>query len=124
MRKLIAPLLVVFVLALGACAGAVPGNPQGFSGQTFATVEIPCKVGDEDRLCVGEIRDGKEKENVSLEVELHGVGTMKYSAAAVRAFDGQAIRGEVEKAVAQHAADVTPGFIDAVVDIVKSALLP
>lgn len=124
MRNTLLAILITAVLALGACAGALPGNPQGYSGQTYATVEIPCKVGEELRLCKGEIRDGKEKAATTLKVELNEVGSMSYSAKEVRAFDGQAIRGEVEKAVAQHAADVTPGFVEAIVSIVKTALLP
>ena len=104
-------------LLLTACAGAVPGSPQGHAGIARAKVEF-CESanGNHDRyVCAAEVVDGKERESVRLKVDLPLKGTVEYEAAGVRAFDGQEARAAVEQAVSDDVRQAFPGLVDAVV---------
>ncbi|MEE9395243.1 MAG: hypothetical protein V3W41_22350 [Planctomycetota bacterium] len=110
--KLMAAALVA--LALNACAGAVPWNPQGHAGMTEVAVKW-CGEGADRAACKFKVMDGKEKGQVSFEVEFTPDGTiMNYAATDEKAFEGQAIRADVEKAVAAEVTKAMPSIVDAV----------
>lgn len=105
------------MLALTACAaGAIPGNPQGHAGIAEAEVAF-CESKDpaKDRyVCSARVIDGKERENVELLVTLPLKGTVRYTAAGVKAFDGHKAREAVETAISSDMRQAFPGIVDAV----------
>ena len=112
------------VMALGGCAGAVPGNEQGLAGVTDVKLEW-CPVGADGtdyKLCNIAWKDGKEKQSVHLAADI-GKGTVDYAATGVAAFDGQKVRAEVEKAVAEQVGQsVGPGGTTKIVDSIMMAV--
>lgn len=123
-----AALAALLIAALGGCAGAVPGNEQGLAGVTDVRLEW-CAVGADKtdyKLCNIAWKDGKEKQSVHLAADI-GKGTVDYAATGVTAFDGQKVRGEVEKAVAEQVGQsVGPGgtakIVDSIMTAVKAAI--
>jgi hypothetical protein len=103
------------LLAVAGC-GAIPGNPQGYAGITKATVDF-----EDGKLVRAIIWDGKEKQDVALDVDLNA-GTAHYSASGSQAFQGQALRAQVESAVAEKLADAAPEVVASVVDAVMEAV--
>jgi len=128
MRTVSNVLALCAVAALAGCAGAVPGNEQGLAGVTDVRLEW-CAIGAEKsdyRLCNIAWKDGKEKQSVHLAADI-GKGTVDYAATGVAAFDGQKMRAEVEKAVAEQVGQsVGPGgtakIVDSIMLAVKAAL--
>lgn len=114
-RALLAGLGLVLGLVLAGC-GAVPWNDQVAAGITTATVEW-CHAGDPPAayICAVEFKDGKEKKNISLGVQMPGGVAVAYSAQGVQAFDGQAVRAAVEKAISGDLGGAAPGLVDRVV---------
>ncbi|MGB0750254.1 MAG: hypothetical protein ACPGO3_16060 [Magnetospiraceae bacterium] len=110
-RQVLTALGAVFLLA--GCAGAFPGNPQNHAGLTMAEV-----FWEDGALKSASIIDGKEKQDVALVVRLPEGGSVDYRAAGVSAFQGQAIRGAVEQAVAAHLADAAPGVVQAITETI------
>lgn len=123
MRRSIAALITSFILS-GCAAGAVPWNPQGHAGIAEAEVTFcESRDGSKDRyICSARVIDGKEREDVSLEVALPLKGTVRYRAAGVRAFDGQKAREAVETAISKDAKDAFPGIVDAVMNALTAGL--
>ena len=112
------------VSALGGCAGAVPDNEQGLAGVTDVRLEwCPVGAGSADyKLCNIAWKDGKEKQSVHLAADI-GKGTVDYAATGVAAFDGQKMRAEVEKAVAEQVGQsVGPGGTAKIVDSIMLAV--
>lgn len=122
MRALCQIAVICFLsLALAACAGAVPGNPQNYSGITDAHVEVgTVKDGEKPYIKEVRFRDGKQKQSIELKVDLdeNGKPTITYSAKGVEAFDGQKVRAAVEQAVSSDAKDAMPGIVDTIVKAV------
>jgi len=112
-------LLLSFVTA---CAGAVPWNPQGYSGINKAEIEFDKNGKPTSALIIG----GKEQETVNLNVETPDGLKVSYSASGVKAFTGQEIRGAVEQAVSNDSTKIAPAVIDTitkgVLDIVNKPL--
>lgn len=73
------------------------------------------------------IIDGKEKANVSFDVDLT-TGKASYSATDVRAFDGQAFAADVAKVLAEEQGktvrEVSPSLVQAIVDVARLYLAP
>ena len=101
---------------LGGCAGTIPGvSRQGDAGITDVKVEW-CKSADQGHyLCSIRWRDGKEKQNVALAVELPSGAVVKYSATGVKAFKAHEIRAAVEKAISKDISETFPEVVDTVV---------
>ena len=66
---------------------------------------------------------GKEQQSISIEMVHPETGNtvMRYSAEDVRAFDGQALRADVEKALANADVEATKAVVDAIVQAAKTA---
>ena len=107
---LIAPLVGAAVLLAG-CAGAVPGNPQGFAGINKGTIRF---VDGSPSLI--EVWGGKEQSSVELSGTLPDGTAFTYSATDTKAFDGVKARAAVEAAVAAEVGDTLPGLVDAIMD--------
>ncbi len=116
-RALAVPVLMLLGGALTACAGAVPGNPQGYAGINRGVVEL--EQGVPTRV---EVIGGKEQGRVALEGETPDGLRFRYEASDVRAFDGQRARAAVEEAVSEDAKEAFPGIVDAILDSLIKAL--
>lgn len=103
---------------LSACAGALPGNPQGLAGINKGEFEYDPQTGKVS----GEVIGGKESEAVKLSVKTPDGLEVTYSAKGVKAFDGQAVRAAVERAVSDGAKQAMPGIVDSVVSAVRSVV--
>jgi hypothetical protein len=95
--------LALLLIGLAGCA-AVPWGPQQNAGLTNVKLDgCGAEEGiDGQMFCGIRVVDGKEKSNVSVRVSkgADGTFTASYEAKDVQAFGGQAIRAEVEAAVA------------------------
>lgn len=115
-RGILSGVLGLMVVLTVGCAGAFPGNPQGYAGITKATVEF-----EDGKLVSAVIWDGKEKQDVALDIDLNA-GTASYSASGSQAFQAHALRAQVEGAVAEKLADAAPEVVASVVDAVVKAV--
>ena len=127
---LIGAFLVVFA-ALTGCAGALPWNKQQYAGLTEWTVrhDVEClkAVGEKDYLCFElDVIDGKEKQDVTITLERLPTGVLRvsYSATAVKAFVGQALRAEVEKMVAIEIGKAVPLITEAITKAMLDSINP
>jgi len=113
---------LVFLLLpfLAACAGAIPGNQQGYAGINKAEIEFDENGKPEYALIVG----GKENDSVSLNVKTPDGLEVQYSASGSKAFDGQAVRGAVEQAISADVGDAAPGIVENVMEALKSVWGP
>jgi len=116
--------VTVMTVMLSGCAGAVPWNPQGYSGITKAVVEIGVlKPGEVPFIKSVTFTDGKEKQSIKLFVELvDGKPKLTYTAAGVLAFDGQKLRAAVEKAVSEDVRRTAPAIVDTIMLAIKTSL--
>lgn len=109
--------LIVLALTLSAC-GAMGMNKQQYAG--INTVELQtgggCAATDvlNQDTCKVIMVDGKEKAQVTIEVILADGTTYKYSAGEEKAFEGQAQRADVDKAVIEQAGQLVKDGIEAV----------
>lgn len=114
-------IIAVLPLLVGACAGAVPGNPQNYAGITDAHVEVGT-VKAEEKPYIKDVRfrDGKQKQSVEIKISLdeEGKPTISYTAKGIEAFDGQKVRAAVEQAVSADAKEAMPGIVDTIVKAV------
>ncbi len=111
------PLAALF---LAGCAGTLPGvSQQGVAGITDVRLEW-CESASAEApkyLCGVRWRDGKEKQNVSLEIELpNNGGKLSYSADGVKAFKAHEVRAAVEQAISEDVREVVPNIVDIIVD--------
>lgn len=127
-------------LSVGGCAGparvsdlADDGNQRARDYQLGAGLnvvefeELECSeatglCGPTDFRLIG----GKEQQSVSVVMKHPKTGetVMEYRAEEVKAFDGQAIRAEVEKALAEADVQVTESVINGIVDSVRRIVAP
>ncbi len=61
-------------------------------------------------------RDGKEKQNVSLEIALPTGARITYTADGVKAFKAHEVRAAVEQAISADEREVMPNIVDIIVD--------
>ena len=111
---------VIFLILplLAACAGAFPGNPQGYSGINRAEIEFDDQGKPKTALIVG----GKENESITLTVKTPDGLEVEYAATGARAFDGQAIRGAVEQAISADIKEAAPAIVGNLTAALKSLL--
>lgn len=122
MKKLI--LVLAGSLLLTSCAGAVPWNPQNNAGITNISFKW-CKIETKDDIskaetmvpCSVHIFDGKEAGAIDLKFQMPDGTVLNLTADTVQAFEGQRIRGEVEKAISEDAAGVIESAIDTAGDL-------
>ncbi len=104
---------------LSACAGTIPGvSQQSVAGITDVRLEW-CEPAAPDApkyLCGVRWKDGKEKQNVSLEIELPTGVKLSYSADGVKAFKAHEVRAAVERAISEDVRKVVPNIVDIIVD--------
>lgn len=120
-------LLAIGLLAfmLSACAGAVPWNPQGYSGITHITVKTgqACQIVETSVAvkgdCTVKIIDGKESGSIDVKTVQADGTTLNIKASDVKAFEGQAQRAGVEKGAIDAATKLTEKAIDAAASIKK-----
>jgi hypothetical protein len=112
--------LCLILPLLAACAGAIPGNQQGYAGINRAEIEFDEAGKPEYALIVG----GKENDSVSLNVKTPDGLEVQYTASGSKAFDGQAVRGAVEQAISGDVRDAAPGIIENVMDALKGVWGP
>ena len=103
-------------LLLSACAGAFPGNPQGYAGINHAVITF--EEGNPRKIL---IYGGKEQDRVEIGFRQPNGVEASYSAGGVRAVDGQRVRAEVEAVVAEEAASIAPDIVDRLVGAVCRA---
>lgn len=106
---------------LSGCAGAVPWNPQGYSGINIVEAEFTVAEGQSGPKRI-RVVGGKEQEEVSFKASLPDGTAVAYSAMGVRAFDGQKIRAAVEQAVSDDVKAVAPGIVESVVKAVTGVM--
>lgn len=106
------------MLLLTGC-GAMGMNKQQYAGINTVELQTGGGCSSEDRFnqdtCRIKMIDGKEKTNVTVEVILADGTTYKYSAGDEKAFEGQAQRADVDKAVVKEAG----GLVKQVIETVK-----
>ncbi len=110
------PLAALF---LAGCAGTIPGvSQQGVAGITNVRLEWcePASAEAPKYLCGLRWRDGKEKQNVSLEIELPTGARITYTADGVKAFKAHEVRAAVEQAISEDVREVMPNIVDIIVD--------
>lgn len=115
-------IIIAAALLLTACAGAVPGNPQGYAGITKVNVEFEVVDGN-PVLSRASWTDGKDKQDISLKVDL-SKGVLTYKAGGVKGVDAIALRAAVEQAVSADAKAAMPGIVDSVVKAAVQVLVP
>lgn len=100
----------IILWSLAGCA-----SPQDGAGMTVARVTWCPEPDGALRLCGAEIMDGKERRDVSLALRLPDGTAVVYQAADVRAFEAQALRAAVEKALIEEIGEAAPAVVEAVV---------
>ena len=99
------------VEAPGELAWPPDWNPQQYGGINRTEVEMPGGIA---------LRrwDGKERAEITAHATMADGSVIEYRAGGVTAFDGQAIRGEVEKVIgaanAKAIEELVPGFWDVI----------
>lgn len=144
MRTLIVAGLAV---SLAAC-GAVPWNKQNYAGIT--SVEFDWCFEEEDisvsiaqRLegvtpeqvagilnalpvswspCKVKVIDGKEQSAIDFKFAMPDGTILNFAAEDVAAFEGQRIRGEVEKVVADQLGQAAPEVVDRIMDAITGGI--
>ena len=115
-----APLILAGLFAVPLVLGACTFNPLDNQQVVAGVTDVEIAFTPEGGISHVRWRDGKEKDAVAVNTTLPGGVEFSYSASDVVAFDGQRIRGEVEKALAR--ADAGPEVVDALVDAIKTAI--
>ena len=111
------------LVLLTGCAGAVPWNPQGYSGVNMVEAEFVVADGQSEPKSI-KVVGGKEQEAVSFKATLPDGTVVDYSASGVKAFDGQKLRAAVEDAVSDDVRAVAPGIVESVVKAVTRVARP
>ncbi len=88
-------------LLLGGCAQQYAGINKGQLTYDPETKSVNVEI-------VG----GKEQDSISLSGKTPDGLEFAYSATGACAFEGQAIRGEVDKAITETVGEVAPGIVD------------
>jgi hypothetical protein len=117
---LLSALSLVF---LYGCAGAVPWNQQGYAGINMVEAKFQVPEGEAGPTSL-RVVGGKEQELIAFKATLPDGTITEYSARGVKAFDGQALRAAVEKAVSEDVKAVAPGIVEKVVGAVSRVVTP
>ncbi len=128
--KISAKLCALLCAALLAGCGTLPGvSQQGKAGITEAAFKKYCPVGPRDAptsyvVCAeASLVDGKEREGTFFTYD-PDTGAFTYSAGVSRAFTGQEIRGEVEKALAAKGVEATEALVEGILKALKMGAVP
>jgi hypothetical protein len=140
MRYLTPIIAATAMLGLAACAGparvsdlADDGNQRARDYQLAAGLNVvefeELECSEATGLCGPtqfRLIGGKEQQSISIRMVHPETGNtvMEYSASDVRAFDGQAIRAEVEKALAEADVQVSEAVIGGIVDSIRRVVAP
>jgi len=108
---------IVVALALSGC-GAMGMNKQQYAGINFVTLQTGggCSADslNNQDTCKVRMVDGKEKGNVKIKVILADGTTYEYSAGDEKAFEGQKIRADVDKAAVEAVSNAAKAVADKV----------
>lgn len=108
---------VCAAVLLAGC-GAIPGNPQGYSGINKLDAQFDENGAPKRIVVIG----GKEQEEVTFSATLPGGTKAEYTARGVKAFDGQKARADLEAAISEDAKEAMPGIVDSVMSVIKGLL--
>jgi len=109
--------LVLPVMILSGCAGAVPWNKQNYAGLEEWSVEYVVAKGDSGIERVHYI-NGKEAAASEIKIALSDGTILNFAGDGISAFQGQALRADVEKAVVEQLGNVSPEIINAIIDAI------
>ena len=118
---------LISALVLAACTFSPLDNAQTRAGITNVGVEF-CAIGPVEAPtsyapCQISYVDGKERHDVRLSADL-GKGIIEYEAGGSLAFDGQAIRGAVERALVEAQVEATGELVDAILEALRLGVVP
>jgi len=113
MRLIIA---IIALVSVSAC-GAVPWNKQQYAGINSVKFEW-CKIDGSYLPCHVRIIDGKEQGAIDFKFQMPDGTILNFAADNVKAFEGQRLRAEVEKAIAEQLGEVSPGLVDAILNAI------
>lgn len=103
------------MLSLSGCAGAVPWNKQNYAGVEEWSVEYVVADGESGLKLVHYI-NAKEAAASEIKIVLNDGTILNFAGDGITAFQGQAIRADVEKAVAEQLGDVSPEIVNSIID--------
>lgn len=114
MKKIFSICIFAAVLVLSGCAGALPWNKQNYAGIN----EVHFKWCENDQTgdymaCDVLIIDAKENGAIQFKFTMPDGTVLEFAADDVKAFPGQALRADVEKAIAKQFGDIAPEVMDA-----------
>jgi hypothetical protein len=137
MRHLTPMIATIALLGLAACAGparvsdlADDGNQRARDYQLAAGLNVvefeELECSEATSLCGPtqfRMIGGKEQESITVRMVHPETGNtvMEYRAEGVQAFDGQALRADVEKALAEADVQTTEAVVTSIVNAAKAA---
>ena len=117
-------LTLLAVLILSGCQ-MLGGSQQETSGQTVWNIETDVTDKGEPYISNVNVQDGKEKSDVKVEyvpTEDGKVNKFVYEAESVKAFQGQALRADVDKSQAEAFVDSLEAVMPGVTEVFKTYL--
>lgn len=115
-------------LMLPACAGGWIGGPQQHAGIETLRVkyELATLADGSESPYIKDVyyRSGKETNMAQLVFELPDGTKLNFDTDLAKAFEGQALRAEVERVVAEQVGDVAPGVVDAIIKALTGGISP
>ena len=119
--------VLALLLLVAGCSFNPHDNAQTRAGITDVQIQF-CSVGPVEAPtayvpCLISYMDGKERTDVKLSADL-GKGLIEYKAGGSLAFDGQALRAAVEKAMLDAQVNVTGEVVDAITAAVIKSIKP
>ncbi len=105
------------IIAISGCAGAVPWNKQNYAGIEEWSVEYVVAKGESGIERVHYI-NAKEAASSEIKIALADGTILNFAGDGITAFQGQAIRADVEKAVAAELGDISPEIINSIIDAI------
>jgi len=109
------------LISMTACAGALPWNKQNYAGINSVHFKW-CEAGENYLPCDVEIINGKEYGAIEFKFAMPDGSILNFAADDVRAFEGQALRAEVEKLIVEQVGDVSKDVLDAIMSLVEPRL--
>jgi len=105
------------MLLVSGCAGAVPWNKQNYAGLEEWSVEYAVP---DDRQGIERVHyiNGKEAAASEIKIALSDGTILNFAGDGIMAFQGQALRADVERAVSEQLGEVGPGVIDAIINAI------
>jgi len=97
------------------CAGAVPWNKQNYAGIEFWEVDYEQNDGGQFQISNVTYINGKEAGSSEIKIALADGTILNFAGDDILAFEGQEIRANVERAVAEQLGEVAPGVVDAII---------